>query len=113
MEAAVEGYVGKLEPVMKALHDRMELVFYFLNNREFLQSNVYTSLFLEKKILRIVQKVDLEDETGNGTTGWEAHRDSPWRKYLCQQEMRASLRHMLRNYRAFEEPGTTHQESNL
>lgn len=40
---------------MKALNDRMELTFYFLNNGEFYEewSNIFTSLFLEV-ILRIV-----------------------------------------------------------
>lgn len=42
---------------MKALNDRTELTFYFLNNREVYEEwrNIFTSLFLEI-ILRIVQK---------------------------------------------------------
>lgn len=40
---------GKLEPIMKALNDRMEPACYFLNNREVYEewSNIFTSLFLE------------------------------------------------------------------
>lgn len=43
------GSEGKMKPITKALNYRMEVAFYFLNNRAVFagQSNTLTSLFLE------------------------------------------------------------------